>query len=437
MKSRYTDKHLRKIIFIMMAFSLSTLHLVHGQNINYNEYFQNKGLRIDYYSTGNSDTTIVSLGRFYEQPYWSGPREKLLDPFMYGDHQVQIWDKEGIKMLFSKTYSSLYFEWQSTEEAKSTWRTFPGSIIVPYPKGKSIIKLLSLTSNNTWSEQLSVNFDPENIFISREKSHPFKINKVQESGNYKEKLDIVFLSEGYTKDEMQLFNQHVNNFVGRLFTEPPFDKNKDKINIWSIEVPSQEQGTDIPGDWKWNNTTFNSEFYTFETDRYLTTSDIQTIHSIASGVPFDQIIILVNSERYGGGGIYNFYAITTAGHPDSFLVLIHEFGHSFGGLADEYFSSEVAFEELHSIDTEPTAPNITSLVDFDSKWKHLLQEGTPIPTPIKDALKYKVGVYEGGGYRSKGIYRPAYNCYMKELNAKGFCLVCQYSLQQMIDFYGK
>jgi len=417
--------------------TLSTIQFAQGQNIKYGDYFHNKGLRIDYYRSGNSDTTIVSLGRFYEQPYWSGPREKLLDPFIYGDHQVQIWDKEETTILFSKTYSSLYFEWQSTEEAKTMWRTFPGSMIVPYPKEKCIIKFLSLTQENTWLEQLNVNFDPASIFISREKNHPYKINKIHDSGDYKEKLDILFLSEGYTKDDIKLFNQHVGDFINLLFSEPPFDKNKEKINIWSIEVPSEEQGTDIPGEWIWSNTAFNSGFYTFGTDRYLTTSDIQTINSIASGVPYDQVIILVNSERYGGGGIYNFYAITTAGHPDSFLVLIHEFGHSFGGLADEYFSSEVAFEDLHPIDSEPAAPNITSLVDFEKKWKHLLQEGTPIPTPIKDALKYKVGVYEGGGYRSKGIYRPAYNCYMKELYAKGFCLVCQYSLQQMIDFYGK
>lgn len=426
-------------VFIIKALSVLAVAFIafttHAQSVVYSEHFFEKGLRLEYFRTGNSDTTIVSFHAFAEQPYWSGARNKLIEPFGYGEHKIQIWDKSQTTLLFSKTYSSLYFEWQATEEAKIAWRSFEGSIAMPYPKNESVIKLFSSTPENVWFEQLSITFKPDDIFISRENYPSVKVKNIHNSGHYSEKLDILFISEGYKEEEMHIFQKNMQDFTNQFFNEPPFDKNRNNINIWAAEVPSLESGTDIAGKNIWKNTALGSGFYTFGSDRYLTTPDIQTVNAIAAAAPADQIIILVNSSEYGGGGIYNFYAITTALNPHSFNVLVHEFGHSFGGLADEYYTSDVAYEELHPLHVEPKAPNITTLVNFDLKWKHLLAENTPIPTPPSQEWIEVIGVFEGGGYRAKGIYRPAFNCYMKALNAKGFCEVCQYSLQQVIDFY--
>ena len=131
---------------------------------------------------------------------------------------------------------------------------------------------------------------------------------------------------------------------------------------------------------------------------------MKTVHDMAADVPYDYLIILVNSSRYGGGGFYNFINVCTADHKLSSNVFVHEFGHGFGGLADEYYTSEVAFEDYYNLKVEPWEPNLTTLVDFDSKWRDLVDPSTPVPTPREGKYNSIVGVYEGGGYTSRGIF---------------------------------
>jgi hypothetical protein len=179
----------------------------------------------------------------------------------------------------------------------------------------------------------------------------------------------------------------------------------------------------------------NSSFYTFGTDRYLTTQDIKTVNDFAAAAPHDNIIVLINSNKYGGGGVYNYYSGTTAGHPFSPKVFIHEFGHGFAGLADEYYSSEVAYEEFYPLNVEPWEPNITTLVAFDSKWKKMIARETPVPTPAEEKYKNLTGLFEGGGYSAKGIFRPEMDCRMKSNGSKGYCSVCREAIRKMIEFY--
>ncbi len=143
--------------------------------------------------------------------------------------------------------------------------------------------------------------------------------------------------------------------------------------------------------------------------------------------------VLVNSDVYGGGGMYNFYAIGTADNEQTIQVFVHEFGHSFAGLADEYFYTETGYDDFYDIRFEPWEPNITTLVDFDKKWKDLLAAGTPVPTPLDTSYSEGIGVFEGGGYLSKGIYRPMNHCMMRDL--KPFCPVCRRAVLRMVDFW--
>jgi hypothetical protein len=236
---------------------------------------------------------------------------------------------------------------------------------------------------------------------------------------------------------MNLFKEDCKKFAGYLFNSSPFRENKNKFNIWGIEAPSVESGTDIPKENIWKKTLVNSNFYTFETERYLMTTDNKTLRNVASNAPYDQIYILANSSKYGGGAIYNHYSISVTKDKNFEFIITHEFGHGFTSLADEYWTSDVAYQDFYSLDVEPTDPNLTTLVDFDSKWKDLVEDGIPIPTPNTDGFKEKVGAFEGGGYVEKGIYRPMYDCSMRSIKIDGFCPVCKRAIQQMINFYAE
>ena len=205
----------------------------------------------------------------------------------------------------------------------------------------------------------------------------------------------------------------------------------------AVLTPSAESGTDIPGEGIYKNTAFNSTFYTFDIDRYLTTSDMKSIYDAAASVPWDHLYILVNSEKYGGGGFYNFLSVCTSDNYLTKEVFVHEFGHGFAGLGDEYYSSAVAYEEFYNLEIEPWEPNLTTLVDFGEKWRDMLKNSTPVPTPRETKYKKTVGVFEGGGYLDKGMYSPYIDCRMKSNNAGEFCPVCIRAIKQAIDFHCK
>ncbi|HEN20887.1 MAG TPA: hypothetical protein ENN86_02635 [Desulfobacteraceae bacterium] len=236
---------------------------------------------------------------------------------------------------------------------------------------------------------------------------------------------------------MGKFHSDVKKLADILFEYEPFSDYKDKFNIWAVDAISAESGTDIPGEGIYRKTALNSSFYTFDLDRYLTTFDIKSVRDYAAVVPYDNIVVLINSERYGGGGMYNYYSGTTSDHVLTPQVFIHELGHGFAGLADEYYTSDVAYEEFYPFDVEPWEANITTLVDFESKWKDMIGSEIPVPTPPDDEYKDLVGLFEGGGYSAKGIYRPQMDCRMKSNEAASFCKVCQQALREMIEFYTK
>ena len=220
-----------------------------------------------------------------------------------------------------------------------------------------------------------------------------------------------------------------------MFMHNPFKNMKDKFNFVAVESVSIDSDVSVPRENEWRNTVLSSHFDTFYSDRYLTTSNVKDIHDVLAGVPYSHIIILANTDVYGGGGIFNAYTLTTTGHEAFGMVVVHEFGHSFGGLADEYYYENDTFSDTYPLSVEPWEPNITTLVDFDSKWKKLLKAETPIPTSVTDGAKYIVGVYEGAGYSAKKIYRPAVDCRMKTNTCKDFCPACQQALERLIKFY--
>ena len=422
-----------------MKLSILSLLLVAAAfpQLNFDDYFEDKTLRLDYFHSGDKENDYYSFDELIEEPFWGGSKVNLIDTFNYGKYKFEVYDQDSGQIIYSRGYSTIFNEWQTTEEAKHTTKTFSETVIFPFPKNPVTVKFYAADRKNEWIEKFKYQVDPENYFIKSERVDEYENFEVLNSGDPSVRVDIVIIPEGYTEDEMDRFKEDCRRFAGYLFNSSPFKENKEKFNIWGVEAPSMESGTDIPKENIWRKTLVNSTFYTFDLERYLMTYDNKTLRNVVSNAPYDQIYILANSDKYGGGAIYNHYSLCVSDNKHSEFIFTHEFGHGFASLADEYYTSDVAYQDFYPLDVEPTDPNLTTLVNFDSKWKDLVEESTPIPTPDTEEYKDKVGAFEGGGYMEKGIYRPKHDCTMKSIVIDNFCPICKRAIQQMIDFYSE
>jgi hypothetical protein len=404
--------------------------------IDFNKFFIDKTLRLDFFHTGNNLAENITFDKLIEEGQWSGSKKNLIDKYHYGYYVLQVYDSASNQLIYSRGFSTLYQEWQTTEESKNVSRTFSGSVSMPFPQKSIRVEIYRKDRRNNPEKKFEYVVNPGDYFIIKEKIKPCSNFKVHFSGEPSQKLDIVLIPEGYTKEEMDKFKKDCDKFAGYLFDYSPFKESKNKINIWGIEAPSVESGTDIPGKGEWKQTILNSRFYTFDSERYLMTTDYSTVKDIAANAPYDQIYIIVNTQKYGGGSIYNFYSVTAADNKVSNQIFIHEFGHGFAGLADEY-ADDSTYLDYYPLDVEPWEANITTLVDFDSKWKSILKKDIPVPTPKEDKYKDEIGVFEGGGYVNKGVYRPTINSIMNSFLSNEFNDVCKKAIQELIDFYSE
>lgn len=397
------------------------------------QVFKDSTLRIDYLLAGSSDTAEVFIQQMKKEPHYGGSLTNPIDPDSNGTYRYRLFDLQSGELIFSRGFCPLFQEWQTTEEAEKLKRTFYQVAILPFPSAKVRFTIDRETRDEHYKRLISLDIDPRDYFIVNEDQPRFDCKEVIKNGNPANKVDLVFLPEGYTREEMGKFATDVARMTRILFSAEPFASRKSYFNVYAVEVPSEQSGTDIPGERIYRNTAFSSTFYTFNVSRYLTTTDMKGIHDAAATVPCDHIIVLVNSERYGGGGFYNYLTVSTTDNELTPQVLVHEFGHAFAGLADEYYTSEVAYREFYDLTVEPWEPNITTLVNFESKWKVMVGSNTPVPTPRDEKFKNTLGVFEGGGYVAKGIYSPMMDCRMKSNEAEGFCPVCKKAIEKTID----
>jgi hypothetical protein len=410
----------------------SCLYACSSEQSDYEMKFENKTLRMDYLHTGNKDTSTIEFLAWKGEPFWGGSKQHPIDEPLKGEFVVDVFDASDNKLIYSKGFSTLFSEWQTTDEALHTVKTVYESIIIPFPKKEVTLRL----SGRNKKQQFHVIFETQfNPFLATiEKSPPhYTREKILDAGDPSEYVDLVFLPEGYTESEMGKFRRDVERFIHIMFSWTPYDDYQDRFNIWIVLAPSEESGTDIPQEGIWKNTILNSTFDTFGIDRYLTTSDMKAVRDLASCAPYDQICIIVNHDKYGGCGIYNFYTIFTADNEMSDFLFMHEFGHGFVALADEYYSSDVPYADFFDLTVEPYQENITTLIDFQKKWQDMVASDTPVPTPDDPIYQHTVGVFEGAGYQTKGIYRPYHDCTMKSMSIDNFCPVCQRAIRKTIE----
>ena len=406
----------------------------HAQS--FDTYFEDNTLRIDYQFSGDAQHQEIAVDQLNIVPRWFGKRQRLAELPVEGNGQITVKDHKSGAVIYRNSFSTLFQEWLSYPEANRTRKSFENVFLVPMPKDTADITVDLRNNRREVVATLTHQVVPTDILIRRigfQNVTPYET--LQQAADTTRCIHIAYLAEGYTEEEMPLFIEDVLVANEALFAHEPFKSLRQRFNIVAVKAPSKESGTSEPGKGIWKNTALHSHFDTFYSQRYLTTLHLKDMHDWLAGTPYEHIIVLVNSERYGGGGILNLYNLTSTHHSKYKPVVVHEFGHSFCGLGDEY-AYEYEDIPMYPHDVEPWEPNLTTLVDFRGKWEDMVKKNTPVPTPVgKD--KDKVGFYEGAGYSMKGVYRALPDCRMRTNENPEFCPVCQRALTRLIDFYTK
>ena len=384
-------------------------------------YSQSQTLRVDYIFSGTDKASEISLDEMSRFDGWAGRRVNLKEVPVRGNGQIVMTDAQSNDTLYRLSFSTLFQEWQTTEEATKVRKSFENVFLLPMPESKAKVKVEIYDFYGNVCASLKHDIDPKDILIRKQSSLPAQHKYLLQSGSPEDKIDVAIVAEGYTKSEMETFYADARKAMDAIISHQPFGKYKDAFNFVAVALESEESGVSVPGEGEWKNTALKAHFNTFYMDRYLTTLRLKNMHDKLSGIPYEHIVILANTDTYGGGGIYNSYTLTTAHHPAFEPVVVHEFGHSFAGLADEYYYDDMYVQYYYS-HTEPWEQNITTLKDFNSKWKDMLDTG-------------KAQLLEGAGYQSKGVYRPAPDCRMHTNKADCFCPVCQRAISRIIEFY--
>lgn len=466
---------------------------------DFSNYFIDATMRIDYYHTGDANKEFVAVDQIYKQKQWAGSEHNLIDTFDNGRYYVKVLDAASNRLIYSKGFDSYFGEYKTSKPAlESIKRTYHESTLIPFPKNLIIFKIEIRNTQNKLEPLFEQKINPESISIIKESSgKEIKVYNIVKNGSPHTKVDLALIAEGYTAREKRQFRSDLKKFTEVFFSQEPYKSNRKKFNIYGVFKASDESGVDEPRHNSFKRTVLNATFNSMGSERYLLTEDNKSLREIGSHVPYDALIIMVNHARYGGGGIYNLFCTFTTKNQWSEYLLLHEFGHSFAGLADEYYSSSTAYNDFYPRGIEPTEPNITALLNPPKvKWQELISPGIKIPTPwekeqfdkidgeyqkkrkilndriaelkrnrapkgkirnaedesarvsreyaakmdkfLKQSVFWgKVGAFEGAGYSSEGLFRPMLDCIMFSKGKKPYCKVCEQAILKMIQHYAE
>ncbi|NNK49599.1 MAG: peptidase M64 [Gemmatimonadetes bacterium] len=443
--------------------------------------FEARTMRLDYFHSGGLGEEILALDRILADGPWAGSLTRLIDDTDLGKYLFQVIDPASNRVMFSRGFASIYGEWETTGDASQRYATFHESLRFPWPRHPVQVVLKKRDAAGAFREIWSLPVDPDSRFVnSAPPPAEGRVWTVFENGPPTEKVDLVLLGEGYTADETEKFHADVARLVERLFETEPFRERRSDFNVWAIDLPSAESGVNRPHLGQHRRTPISAEYNIFGSERYLLTFDNRRLRDVLAAAPYEFVEILVNEKQYGGGGIYNFQATTAVDTDFADYIFVHEFGHHFAGLADEYYSSPVAYETGAEAHQEPWEPNVTALLDpADLKWADLVAPGTPVPTPwgkeayeeharailarrqalidsmapeadfdalfeeqrriegeMLHAMEHSghVGAFEGAMYEAHGLYRSETDCIMFT-RTDYFCRVCRRAIERIIDLY--
>lgn len=419
--------------------------------VDFDKYFTDATLRLDYAFAGDVNKQEIYVDQLSRLPRWWGRRVRLDEVPAAGDGTITVRDHKSGEVIYLHSFSSLFQEWISTAEAKQVRKSMENVFLVPMPRDTVDITIELRDPHHRTTSSLTHQVVPNDILIARRGERcvtPYVT--LQQAADTLHCIHVAYVAEGYTEAEMPQFMEHCHEAMEALFNHEPFRSLRDRFHIVAVQSASHDSGVSDPGAGLWLNTALSSHFDTFYSKRYLTTLHLKQLHNVLAGIPYEHIIILANTEHYGGGGIYNSYNLSYTRGNRFRPVVVHEFGHSFAGLGDEYPYGDD--DPRYFADVEPWEANLTTLHEFSSKWADMIDESTPCPTPeigqesglasashqgSEDStlVTRRVGLFEGGGYLSKGVYRPVQNCRMRTNEVPEFCPVCQRAIRRLIEFY--
>ena len=481
---------------VILAFMLLVPFVAAAQDaVEFEKYFSDRTLRIDVFHTGDAKQEMFTIDRVIAEGPWAGNPRRLIAPFELGRYLLRVTDAASGALIYSKGFDSYFGEYKTTEPGvNGIQKTFSESLLIPFPKAKVRIEVLLRDRENRPQPVFSREIDPTDMFIIRETpAGNVRVVEQVKSGPPAAMVDLVIIGEGYTEAEWEKFQKDLTRFSDTLFSQEPYKAYKDRFNVTGLFMPSAESGCDEPSYGSFKSTALGAAFDSFGSERYMLTDDNRAWRNIAGRVPYDAVMIMVNSPRYGGGGIYNLYCTFTSDDQWHQYLCMHEFGHSFSGLADEYYTSAVAYNEFYPAGVEPLEPNITALLDPKNiKWKDLVTKKTAVPTLWEKAayeamakayqkkrqetnekiaelkrsnapraeidslqaksdemsrlnglevnaffkksrFQGKVGAFEGAGYAAKGLYRPMLDCLMFSRGLRPLCRVCEQAVARPIQ----
>ncbi|MDH3269645.1 MAG: IgA Peptidase M64 [Ignavibacteria bacterium] len=491
---------MKKVLFLFALLLIFAPLLLSQEFDHFYKNFIDETMRIDYYHIGNATEEFITMDQIYKYGIWAGSRKYLVDDLNIGRYCVKIYDAESNHLIYSKGFDSYFGEYKTSSEGlEGIKKTFHESVLIPYPKNKIIISMERRDEKQKLFEFYRRELDPNDVMIIRDevKNRQVKVYDAESNGDPHSKVDIVIVGEGYSLDNKTKFEKDLRYFSDLFFSQEPYKSHADKFNIHGVYKPSEDSGIDEPRAGLFKNTVTSCTFNSMGSERYILTEDNKAVRDLAANVPYDAIYIMINHSRYGGGGIYNLFCTFTTDNQFKDYLFLHEFGHSFSGLADEYYTSDVQYNDFYPIGLEPLEPNVTALTNTsDIKWKKFLLPGIEIPTPWNkaayDSMDYKwqaerralnnkiaelkknksateviqaaeneytkkdkehsqvvdtylkknkyfgdVGAFEGAGYVANGMYRPMLDCIMFSKGNKPFCKVCEAHIVKVIEQYGE
>ena len=440
-------------------------------------------MRVDYFHTGDAKQEIFSFDEAVIEPaVWSGRAGREMDQLNYGAYGFDVRDAASKALLYSRGFGSIFDEWSTTDEATKMTRTFHESVRFPMPAAPVTVTIRKRAgSSTTWRDLWTTAVDPKNMFVNtaRPEPSPGALIEFERNGDPATKVDLLLLGDGYTAAERRKFEADSRRLLAVLFSTSPFKERRRDFNVWGLVPVARESGISRPSSGIHRSNPIGSTYDAFGSERYVLTFDNKAFRRAASYAPYDVVEIVANGRTYGGGGIYGLYSTVAADSAEAPYVFVHEFGHHFAALADEYYTSPVAYLPATTRE-EPWEPNVSALLDPAAlKWKDLVKPGTLLPTPWEkeayekrsrayqevrtrlraenrpeaemEALfaknskedvamfaKYRgaVGAYEGARYEATGYYRPEADCIMFT-RADFFCAVCRRALEKVIDGYSR
>ncbi len=423
----------RALLVPLLLCVLAPLQVFSAAPADFTRWFVDGTIRIDLAHRGDAEAGSFELLAIYEEGAWAGRREKLAEPDSLGKYRFSVRDLATGTVLFEGGYSSLFGEWQTTEEAKKRKREFVEVVRFPKPRASFILAISERGPDGGFKDVFtSAKLAPEMAGPAARPSAKTLDLHISESPD--RALDIVFIGDGYDAGNQDKLERDLSWFARVLLRVPPFDRYKARISIRAVMPVSRDNGPDEPGRKIFNQSALECSFSTFGSARYLTPGNERKLRDLAGLVPYDTVIVIVNTPRYGGAGIYNAWAVAASDSEYNEYLMAHEFGHSFAGLADEYYSSAVSYSDFYPKGVEPPEPNITALIGGREqlKWKAFVRDDIPVPTPVGKGWDSEVGVFEGAGYAAKGLFRPMVDCKMFSKKNRDYCPVCMKAVEDMI-----